>query len=489
MTDSSSQDIFSSVLSTLEAESLPAELITALTAAIAHATHTMQPRIEVFTVDGHPIAERSPHGSMILFLPPTSSHPVSQRLATFDRHGRLLLLLYRNNAGTLTRFKARGLDGRFLGVERGVASHLGWGVSDSVSLLEGETGFTVAHPLTFFRSVAYEDLDALPPLDDPVRLPPGAGSTLLNVLALLAHDQGKSVLRYRGPYPTERLFTTLSESFRYRGEPGAMRERFAQGAEETAIQLAMREVPVDWEPLPHERFFPAAHTCVQLRNGVEKVYDRGRVYYRPDLAGSAYAIRTQQADEQPLRYIAGLAILGQAIEDHLILDAHGEILERPPIQEYQLLRGPMQLSDDWKALLVRLIASESASMLHSALWPVVDELTLEWESLHNELWSQAGNTISLHAGIVSVYRRALAQIKSAGEGLLLAARFTSELSRLIGPLVRARAQERLAGLSSDAQQISLFFTSSAPQGLSDNELRAFLTRLALGEELPKVEVV
>ena len=399
------------------------------------------------------------------------------------------MLFNRNDTGQLTRFKARGLDGRFLGVERGTASHIGWGMSDSVSLLEGETGFTIGHPLTFFRSVAYEDLDSLPPLDDPVRLPLGAGSTLLNVLATLAHDQGKALLRYRGPYPTERLFTTLSESFRYRGEPGAMRERFAQGAEATAVQLTMKEAPVDWEPLPHERFFPAPHTCVQLRNGIEKVYDRGRVYYRPDLAGSAYAIRMQQAEDQPVRYIAGLALLGQAIEDHLILDEQGGILQRPTLQTHAILRGPLQLSDDWKALLIRLIASESPALLHSALWPVVDELTLEWEPLRYELWSQTGNTIALHAGMVTVYRRALAQIKSAGEGLLLAARFTSELSRLIGPLVRARAQERLAGLSSEAQQVSLFFASSAPQGLSDNELRAFLTRLALGEELPKVEVV
>lgn len=503
MTDNSPPDIFALALNTLKDEAVPADLITALGAAIAHATRTTNPEpratsyepratqhgTEVFTVDDHPIAECSPHGSLTFFLPRSLSHAAPQRLATFDRHGRLQVLIHRDDAGRLTRFKARGLDGRFLGVERGTASHIGWGMSDSVSLLEGETGFTVAHPLTFFRSVAYEDLDALPPLDDPVRLPLGAGSTLLNVLALLAHDQGKRILRYRGPYPTERLFTTLSESFRYRGEPGAMRERFAQDAEETAIQLAMKEAPVDWEPLPHERFFPVAHTCVQLRNGVEKIYDRGRVYYRPDLAGSAYAIRTQQTDEQPPRYIAGLSILGRAIEDHLILDEHGEILERPPLATHAILRGPMQLSDDWKALLVRLIASESAAMLHSALWPVVDELTLEWESLHNELWSQAGNTISLHAGMVTVYRQALAQIKSAGEGLLLAARFTSELSRLVGPLVRARAQERLAGLSSDAQQISLFFTTAAPQGLSDNELRAFLTRLALGEELPKVEAI
>jgi hypothetical protein len=487
MTDSFSPDIFSSVLNTLVAESLPADLIATLSSALAHAIRTTQQEGEVFTVDNHRVAERSSHGSLTFFLPPSQSQSMPHRFATFDRRGRLLLLLYRDSTGNLMRFKARGLDGRFLGVERGAASHLGWGMSDSVSLLEGETGFTVARPLTLFRSVAYEDLDALPPLDDPVRLPLGAGSTLLNVLALLAYDQGKSVLRYRGPYPTERLFTTLSESFRYRGEPGVMRERFAQGIEETALNLTMKEVPVDWEPLPYERFFPSTQTCVQLRNGVEKIYDHGRVYYCPELTTNAYAIRTDRTVEERPRYVAGLAVLGQAIEDHLILDAQGELCERPPIQVHQILRGPIQLSDDWKALLVRLIASESTSMLRPALWPVMDELTLEWESMHNELWSQAGNTISLHAGMVTVYRQALAQIQSAGEGLLLAARFTSELSRLIGPLVRARAQERLAGLSSEAQQISLFFATSTPQGLSDNELRAFLTRLALGEELPKVE--
>ena len=60
--------------------------------------------------------------------------------------------------------------------------------------------------------------------------------------------------------------------------------------------------------------FFLVHTCVQLRNGVEKIYDRGRVYYRPDLATSAYAIRTDRTDEEKLRYIAGLAMLGQRLK-------------------------------------------------------------------------------------------------------------------------------------------------------------------------------
>jgi hypothetical protein len=79
-------------------------------------------------------------------------------------------------------------------------------------------------------------------------------------------------------------------------------------------------------------------------------------------------------------------------------------------------------------------------------------------------------------------------VRSAGESLLLAARFASELARLIGSLVRTRAQERVARLSAEDQEIALLFATAGPTGLSDNELRAFLTRLALGEELPMVTV-
>ena len=79
------------------------------------------------------------------------------------------------------------------------------------------------------------------------------------------------------------------------------------------------------------------------------------------------------------------------------------------------------------------------------------------------------------------------KIRSAGEGLLLAARFTSELARLLGPLVRTQAQARMAELSPEAQQVSLLFSTATAHGLSDNELRAFLSRLVLGEELPRVE--
>src|SRR5262245_50504171 len=197
----------------------------------------------------------------------------------------------------------------------------------------------------------------------------------------------------------------------------------------------MTETSIDWRPAPHERFFPTRETCVQLRNGVEKVYDRGRIYYRPDLTINAYAIRTKRLEEGQEQYIAGLTMLGQSVEDHLLLDMTGEIVEHLESDPPSSLRGPTQLSDEWKAVLVRLIATESTPLLRSALWPVMDELTLVWGGVQGNLWAQSGKEISLHAGMVVAFRASLAKIRSAGEGLLLAARFTSELARLLGPLV------------------------------------------------------
>ncbi|MCS6924593.1 MAG: hypothetical protein NZ578_01705 [Candidatus Binatia bacterium] len=478
------RDVIQTALATLAREDIPAELVAALDADLARATAVVEEKHLSLYAHGRVLARVTPYGSLSFFLPPSLPDKVPRRLATYDRRGRLLLLLTWDAQGKVARVKVRNVDGRFLGVVCRAASHLGWGQSDCVWLLAGESGFLLDRSLTFFRSVAYENLDCLPPLDDPTRLPCGGGSTILNVLALLAQDQGKEALRYRGPYPSERLFATLRESFRCSGELGVARECFTRGAEEAAVQLRMVEPAVDWFPAPHERFFPAAHTCVQLRDGVEKVYDRGRLYYRPDVSVHAYTVRREYCGSGQSRYIAGLSFLGRPLEDHLVLDEQGEILERSGPASPTLLRGPTRLSDDWKAALVRLIAAESTPLLQAELWPTMAQLRLEWGETAGALWRLDGNTVVLHAGMVRVYRDGLERIRSASEGLFLAARFASEVARVLGPFVRQRAQDRLASLSPAEQQVALFL--AAPVGLPDAELRAFLTRLAMGEELPTV---
>lgn len=438
-----------------------------------------------WSVDGQVRIECSPYGSLDVFLPLAQPATAARRLAGFDRRGRLLSLFFYAENGRLQAFKVRIPDGRFLGVLRGAASHLGWGASDVIGLLAGEGGFDLDRTLSLCRAVRYEDVDSLPPLDAPACLPTGGGTTLLNALARLAHDQAKPALRYCGPYPSDRLFFTLRESFRCAGEVGVNRERFTHAVEDAALSMAMREAAVDWRPAPHERFYPAAHTCVQLRDGVEKVYDHGHTYYRADLMAEAHRLRVLRTEAGRTRYVASLTILSHALEDHLILDENGEILERPPVPPPPVLRGDPSLSADWKAALMRLIAADSTALLHTTLWPALDELALRWGRVDKELWALDGNTLVLHAGMVTVYRAALKQADSAGERLLLASRFLSELARLIGPLIRTRAQTRLAGLSPTDQNVALLFAAPETPGLSDGELRAFLTRLAQGEALPE----
>src|SRR3954465_5850058 len=171
MTEDFPKEMVDSALDVLAVEDLPPELVTGLTTALNQATVTTAQGTLSLRVNAQLLAVLSPQGSLTFFLPSPASQGSPKRLATFDRHGRLLLLLTWRTDGTLVKFKVRGLDGRFLGVLRGVASHLGWGLSDSVSLLEGEEGFALDRSLTLFRSVNYVHNNRHPPLDNTTRLP------------------------------------------------------------------------------------------------------------------------------------------------------------------------------------------------------------------------------------------------------------------------------------------------------------------------------
>ena len=487
MTENLPTETLEVALQTLAAEQVAADRLAAFRSTLNNSELVSEGGCLRWYAEGQMCIERSAHGTLTFFLPASATSSSPRRLSTFDRHGRLLSLFSYSTDGLVQQFKVRNLDGRFLGIIRGAASHLGWGTSDVIGTLAGEGGFEMEQTLCLSRSVSYEDLETLPPVDAPARLPHGGGATLLNVLARFGQDQKKQALRYCGPYPSDQLFFTLRESFLCGGEVGANRERFTQGAEDAAVHMTMVEAAVDWRPAPHERFYPAAHTCVQLRDGVEKVYDHGHTYYRADIVAEAHRLRILQTEEGQRRYVASLTILGRALEDHLILDERGEILERLPDSSRRPMRGDPVLSPDWKAALIRLIAAESTTLLHTALWPVIDELTLLWGSVNKELWALSGNELVLHAGMIAVYREMQSQANSAGEKLLLASRFLSELSRLIGPLIRQRAQAQLAELSPADQNVALLFATSDVPGLPDDELRAFLTRVAQGEELPLVE--
>ena len=124
-----------------------------------------------------------------------------------------------------------------------------------------------------FAALDWTRVNGIPPLAEPARLPAGAGTAVLNLIARLAADQRVPELRYEGPYPTEHLFLALLESFRWIG-PG--------GADPLA---AFMTGGLTWAPAPHARAFEPEGVYVQRRARVEKIVVAGRAFYRPDWQG------------------------------------------------------------------------------------------------------------------------------------------------------------------------------------------------------------
>src|SRR5262245_27706070 len=126
--------------------------------------------------------------------------------------------------GRFLAARVRALDGSVIAVLPGGAEHPLWGPSDRIV---GEAGL-----LTVAAALDWDRIDAIPPLADPTRLPPGGGSAILNLLAGLAAEQGARSLRYRGPYATEQLFWALAESFRFDAAESDPLGCFLDGAED-----------------------------------------------------------------------------------------------------------------------------------------------------------------------------------------------------------------------------------------------------------------
>lgn len=200
---------------------------------------------------GRRLAAVNPYGSLAGFL----TRAPFRRFLEFDRLGHLLTVIRWEMDQQLGWAKLRNVDGQWLGIEPRAAHSPIWGGSDRLWLVEPEAPFTPIAPVTTFQSVNYGAIAFIPSLAEPRRLPPGAGTTVLNLLASLLVDQGTARVRYRGPYPTEQLFTALLESFRYDPAVESPLERFSAAAEEAALAGQLVEAPLDWIPAPHERLF------------------------------------------------------------------------------------------------------------------------------------------------------------------------------------------------------------------------------------------
>lgn len=388
-----------------------------------------------------------------------------RRLVELDRRGHLIAACRWREDGGLAWAKCLSAAGDWIGVEPGAGAPRAWGRSDAVWRLAPDAPWEPREAITVFEAVDWERLEHIPPLAEPARLPAHAGTTVLDLLAGLMKDQGLARVRYRGPYPSEALFTALLECFRHDPTATAPLDRFLDGGD------------LDWLPAPHERHWVAEGVCAQMREDLDKVVAHGLAFYRTDWqAVTRREPRVIRAVGD--RRICSLWALGRPLEDRLVLSPTGEVLEAPAPREDP--RAPAPFKPLWASALAALIARESAPALDASIAETVAALALEWGAV-------PGDLLRLHDTRIRVSRRLLdAGLEWIGEappgpdrggraGVL-----ALEVARLLGPEVRRRAQARLEALPPDAQRRAWDAAqSSAPRPLGDAVGR-LLTLLAGG---------
>jgi hypothetical protein len=352
-----------------------------------------------------------------------------RRVRELDRYGETIATLAWASDGTLAAVAVRLPDRSWLEVEPRAAHDPRWGDSDLFR--HG------VQPLTHCAAIDWTRVDAIPPLAEPARLPPGGGTAVLNVVAALAADQARGPLPYRGPYPTEQLFLALLECFHWEPE-----------ADTRDPLAAFMAGALRWSPAPHTRAFAPGGVYVQTRERVDKVVWRGRAYYRADWQGVQRHTTYRLHDGAGGRVHGSLWALGTPLEEHLALAADGTVLAAavPAAEE-----APVQpLAPAVTAGLAAVVVAASAPPLAEALRAVMSGLAFEWAPLSGDLAVLAGERVQLALRL----RRALADrvaAASRAEQVRLGFAALADLAHALGDGLRARAQARLSAASLAAQ--------------------------------------
>ena len=402
-----------------------------------------------------------PHGTSVCFAP-----TLVRRVFEFDRGGVLLSALSWHPGGALAAACVRIPDGSWVAVEPRATADAPWGLSDRVwHVAEPSTDvpWRAGTPLTHFAAIDYARIDVIPPLAEPSRLPGGAGTAILNLIASLARDQGAGRLAYRGPYPTEQLFLALLESFRCEGSAADPLARFMTGG-------------LAWRPAPHERLFHPRGPYVQLRDRVEKVVAEGRVYTRPDWSGTRRRAPRRVSDGADGVHCA-LWFLETAIEEHFLLSAAGDVLRviDPAADDPRRQPIPRAVWDGIAASVAVTSAPALAPFVRLAAAP----MAAEWGPVGGDLVTFEGERAWFSHRIRAALAERLGALGTPADRLGLALAALRELAGLVGDELRARAEARLAALQPGEQAAALgAHTATGPEDREAREIAAATDALA-----------
>ena len=365
--------------------------------------------------------------------PPSVRRDVAGRLSgEVDRHGAAVSELEWGTDGRLRRAVVRIPDGSWVSLEPGAGEPGPWGASDA--LAHG------GRALTRFGAVDWARIDRIPPLAEPARLPPGAGTAVLNLIARLAADQGAQVLPYDGPYPTEQLFLALLESFRWTGAAG------------TDPLAAFMGGALQWTPAPHTRAFEPNDVYVQRRERIEKVVAGGRAFYRPDWQGvGRRAPRVVRDAGVTVR--ASLQALGVVLEDRVVLDRDGAVLDMPPPPSDP--EGQHPLPAALVAGIVATVVADSAPPLAPFIRRAAGELTFAFGPVAGDFVDIAPGQVHLSPRLLRALRTRLGRAGSRLERVGVGLAALTEAADFVGDALRRRAQAALAATDAAVQAAAL----------------------------------
>jgi len=303
-----------------------------------------------------------------------------------------------------------------------ISSAMVWG--DLAAPPVGISAAIVAHPVlgdahalscgAVMSAIDWSSPTRIPAIDRPAAIPAGAGTMLLDLIALCAMRAGVASLAYEGPYPTHALWGSLAQCF----TTGGSVDDFVRGA------------PVSFAPAPFERVWVHERVWVQLRDGIERANVLG-ADFAPDHAARRL-VRISDDDT-----IAAELWIGDAPHAQLArFDRRGALIDGPtmppPFSSGVLGR---EFPPPLRAALAELVADHAPHPLAAAVRDVVAGARLAWADLGVELArATPDGAILVHAALWD---------RLAPLGM---ARLAMALAEAIDPVARRLATARLAAL-------------------------------------------
>jgi len=347
------------------------------------------------------------------------------RVVLRDRRGRPSATVDWRADGSMHAASVRIPDGSWITIEPRAGVEPPWGPIDR--LWREDT------PLTILTAVDWAHVATIPTVAEPARIPAGGGTALLNLLALLARDQGVRRLTYEGPFPSEALFLALLECFRPETDEEPL-ARFTGG-------------DLGWRPAPFTPCFDEP-LYVQARERVEKVVWRGRAYYRETWNG----VRRRTAlrvDDTPDGVRCALWALGAPLEEHLHLTSDGTLraIVAPPAADTPPRPVRPRIVDG----VVAIVVARSAAPLAAAIREVAASLRFTCGPVDGELARVGDAEARVSATLAAAIARRLATPAAPEARAHLALAALAEIALAAGDALRARAQAVLARAAPDVQ--------------------------------------